>query len=103
MGQTKGLGPFSNRNRTMIVMCKRFPCDDVPVKLLPGTMNEAIQFAKGAAPTFTKGKRRFATKADQAIAQCTIGTKIAALLLVEFDSGGDAVHSEVVLVPDKPQ
>lgn len=83
----------------MVVVLKRFGCDDVPWQLLDCDMAGALVFAEGAASTLT-GKRLFATRKDQRIAQTNIGTECCALLLVEFDKAGDPVCSAIVNVPE---
>lgn len=84
----------------MIVILKRFACDDVPWKLLDCDMVGALVFAEGAASTLT-GKRLFATREDHKIAKTDIGTECCALLLVEFNKAGDPVGSKIVDVLER--
>lgn len=84
----------------MIVILKRFNCDDVPAKVLSDTtMNDAIAFAEGVASMAT-GKKRFASKREQKIAKCDIGSELISFLLVEFDADGEPVRSEIVAVEE---
>lgn len=81
----------------MVVICKRFGLDDVPVKLLDCDLTKGVLFARGAVMMF-RGKDGLATRDDQQLVHADIGTTCLALLVVEFDGDGDAVKSEVVPV-----
>jgi len=72
----------------MIVICKRFSMDDVPVKVVK-TWNQANKFCG-------KRRRMFATKRDEYIAGSSIGHELISYLCVEFDARGNFVKCEIV-------
>ena len=68
--------------------------DDVPGHLFPAgtTMEQAALFAQGVARTL-RGRRAFASRADQSLAGGGIGTPCVCLWLVEFDGEGEPIRA----------
>ena len=78
----------------MVVICKRFGMDDVPVRYFDGCkLKDVVTIARGMIRVMPCT----ATSHDERLAHANIGTELAALLVVNFDKDGFATSSVVVV------
>jgi hypothetical protein len=81
----------------MVLVCKRFACDDVPEYFIDLPFEDVIRSQSGLAKTLSEGEV-YATPKDENIAQCDIGMPLIGFLVVEFNDDGEPIRSEVVPV-----
>ncbi len=82
----------------MILVCKRFELDDIPLTIMMNTsMEQAVNFWTKKAESLTR-RAKHATREDQEIAWNDVSSDLIAYLLVEFTENGTRLKSCVVSV-----
>ena len=73
----------------MFLVIKRFPLDDIPLCLVTTKGEELMQVVNDHTKT------RFATATQEDLMGCNIGCEAVAYMIIEFDSKGLPIKSEI--------